>query len=192
MTEANIHKSFGHNSAHFKIVKTQLEMMDALSIRAICWMEEEGVAARQAIDGNDFQATHVVGYIDDEPICAIRIRWFNGFAKLERMAMRKAYRDPRLVKAFVEFALSHISRKGYPMAITHAKPVFARLWRQMLRFELVKSKEPVHFKGHAEPYLELVKYLEVPTEAITAETDPTTLFRIEGDWDRPSTFEARE
>jgi hypothetical protein len=192
MTNENLHTRIGSNSVRFEIVQTQEQMLDALSIRAICFMEEEGVKARQAFDGNDFQATHIIGYADDEPFAAIRLRWFNGFAKMERMAMRKAFRNPRTVKSFVEFALAHIARKGYPIALTHAKPLYARLWRQMLRFEEVKSKQPVLFTGHDEPYIELVKYLSVPADAITAATDPTTMFRVEGTWDIPSAFESRD
>jgi len=179
----------GHNALRFEIVRDQQQMMDAMCIRAICFMEEEGVAARQAFDGNDFQATHVVGYLADEPICAIRIRWFDGFAKMERMAVRKAHRNPRIVKAFAEFALAHVARKGYPKAITHAKPVYARLWRQLLRFEEVIDKAPVLFQGHTEPYIELVKHLTVPVDAISDKTDATVLFRIEGEWETRSNFE---
>ncbi|MCA3160375.1 MAG: hypothetical protein ING31_12430 [Burkholderiales bacterium] len=161
-----------------------------MCIRAICFMEEEGVAARQAFDGNDFQATHVVGYWGEEPICAIRIRWFDGFAKMERMAVRKAHRNPRTVKAFAEFALAHAARKGYRKAITHAKPTHARLWRQLLRFEIVADKAPVLFRGHDEPYLELVKTLDVPLDAISDKTGAAVLFRVEGEWDAGSAFEA--
>jgi hypothetical protein len=192
MTDTSIHKSNGHNAIRYEIVQTQEQMLDALSIRAICFMEEQGVTARQAFDGNDFQCTHVVGYDGDEPFAAIRIRWFNGFAKMERMALRQSHRNPRLVKSFAEFALAHVARKGYPIAITHAKPIYARLWRQLMKFEEVTTKERVLFKGHDEPYIELVKKLDVPTDAITAASDATTLFRVEGTWDRPSVFEARD
>jgi hypothetical protein len=192
MTDTSIHKSNGHNAIRYEIVQTQEQMLDALSIRAICFMEEQGVTARQAFDGNDFQCTHVVGYDGEEPFAAIRIRWFNGFAKMERMALRKSHRNPRLVKGFAEFALAHVARKGYPIAITHAKPVYARLWRQLMKFEEVTTKERVLFRGHDEPYIELVKKLDVPSDAITAASEATTLFRVEGTWDRPSVFEASE
>lgn len=192
MTDSAVHKTSGHNAIRFEIVKSQEQMLDAISIRAICFMEEQGVTARQAFDGNDFQCTHVVGYDGDEPFAAIRIRWFNGFAKMERMALRKSHRNPRIVKAFAEYALAHVARKGYPVAITHAKPVYARLWRQLLQFEEVTTKDRVLFKGHEEPYIELMKRLDVPGNAITIDTDATTLFRVEGAWDAASKFEARE
>jgi hypothetical protein len=189
MESKEIHRKSGHNSVRFAIVQTQEEMLDALCIRAICFMEDEGVKARQSFDGNDFQATHALVYIDDEPIGAIRIRWFNGFAKLERTAFRKDYRNPRLLKQFAEFVFSHVARKGYAKVITHAKPLYARLWRQMLKFETVAGKQPVIFDGHTEPYVELVKHLALASDAITADTDPTIMFRVEGMWDTASRFE---
>jgi hypothetical protein len=191
VTDTSIHKVSGHNAIRYEIVQNQEQMLDALSIRAICFMEEQGVTARQSFDGNDFQATHVVGYDGEEPFAAIRIRWFNGFAKMERMALRKSHRNPRIVKSFAEFALAHVARKGYPIAITHAQPIYARLWRQLMKFEEVTSKERLTFNGHPEPYVELVKQLDVPGDAITADTDIATLFRVEGTWDQASRFEAR-
>ncbi len=192
MNSSTIHKTTGHNALRYEIVQTHEQMLDAIAIRAICFMEEQGIVARQAYDGNDFQATHVVGYDGEEPFAAIRIRWFNGFAKMERMALRKSHRNPRIVKGFAAFALAHVARKGYTVAITHAKPIYARLWRQLMQFEEVTHKERVIFNGHDEPYIELVKHLDVPTNAITVETDATTLFRVEGAWDQQSAFEARE
>jgi hypothetical protein len=192
LNSSTIHKTTGHNALRYEIVQTHEQMLDAIAIRAICFMEEQGIVARQAYDGNDFQATHVVGYDGEEPFAAIRIRWFNGFAKMERMALRKSHRNPRIVKGFAAFALAHVARKGYTVAITHAKPIYARLWRQLMQFEEVTHKERVIFNGHDEPYIELVKHLDVPTNAITVETDATTLFRVEGAWDQQSAFEARE
>jgi hypothetical protein len=190
MTVDTVHNR-GHNAVRFEIVQTQEQMLDALSIRAIVYMEDEGVAARLAFDGNDFQGTHVVAYDGEEPFAAIRIRWFNGFAKLERMAMRKNFRNARVVRSFLDFVFTHIARKGYPIALTHASPTYARLWCKLYKWEEVTHKEPAHFKGHEEPYVELMRRLDVPQNAITCETDVTTLYRVEGAWDRPSSFEAQ-
>ena len=49
-------------------------------------------------DGNDYQATHVIVYSGDEPIGTLRIRWFKDFAKFERTAFRKAYRNIHVLK----------------------------------------------------------------------------------------------
>jgi hypothetical protein len=74
--------------------------------------------------------------------------------------------------------------------ITHAQPKYARLWRIVLGFKNAEGKKPIYFEGHDEPYIELVKHLTPPHNAITESTDPIVLFRTEGFWDAPSEFEA--
>jgi hypothetical protein len=60
----------------------------------------------------------------------------------------------------------------------------------ILGFRNVEGKKPIYFDGHAEPYIELVKELTLPSNAISVSTDPAVLFRIEGSWDAPSKYEA--
>lgn len=179
----------GSNSIRVEVVTTLEQLQHAYAIRAICFMEEHGVAAGQSFDGNDFQATHFVAYCGEEPIGAARVRWFKDFAKIERMAFREAYRDPRCLKMACDFVLRHIARKGYSLVVTHATPLYARLWRMLLGFKLI-DKPPVLFAGHDESYVELIKELDVPENAITLATDSTVLFRTEGEWDFASKYEA--
>jgi len=179
-----------HNSIRTEIVTSYEQLLHAYAIRAVCFMEEHGVKATQTFDGNDYQATHAICYVNDEPAGTIRIRWFKDFAKMERASFRADYRDVRVIKACGEFIFSHIARKGYNRVITHALPQYARMWRMLLGFKTVEGKVPVQFEGHGEPYVELVKDLQPPADAITSDTDAAVLFRIEGAWDRPSAFEA--
>ena len=57
-------------------------------------------------------------------------------------------------------------------------------------FKNAEDKAPFHFDGHSEPYVELVKELAPPENAISLRTDTAVLFRTEGFWDAPSDFEA--
>jgi hypothetical protein len=170
------------------VVVTNAEQLShAYAVRSICFMEETGLTAYQAFDGNDFQATHIVVYAGDEPIGAARLRWFNGFAKIERTAFRKAYRSARTLRICADFVFAHVARKGYSRLITHASEKYARVWVKVLGFEEVAEKALVHAEGQ-EPHKELVKRLNVPNDAITSETPSHVLFRIEGSWHSPSTF----
>ena len=178
-----------HNQIRCEVVTTYEQMLHAYAIRGICFMEEHGVKARQTFDGNDYQATHMIVYAGDEPVGTLRIRWFRDFAKLERTAFRKDYRNPHVLKAFAFFVFDHVARKGYDRVITHAQPKYARLWRMSLGFKNAEGKKPVYFEGHEEPYIELVKGLTPPPNAISEHTDATVLFRTEGYWDAPSEFE---
>lgn len=111
---------------------------------------------------------------------------------MERTSFRKAWRSPRILRGCAPFIFDHVSRKGYDRLITHAKPAYARLWRMVLGFKDVPEKGPLLFEGHGEPYVELVKDLTPPANAISSQTDVATLFRVEGFWDERSEFEAAE
>ena len=178
-----------HNSIRTEIVTTHEQLLHAYAVRSICFMEEHGVAARHEFDGNDYQATHLVVYSGDEPVGTLRIRWFNKFAKFERTAFRRAYRNTDTLRTAARFAFDHVARKGYDRVITHAQPMYARLWRIVLGFKNVEGKKPVYFQGHEQPYVELVKELTPPANAISEQTDSNILFRIEGAWDAPSQYE---
>jgi hypothetical protein len=171
------------------VVTNSEQLLHAYAVRSICFMEETGLTARRAFDGNDFQATHVVVYAGDEPVGAARIRWFNGFAKIERTAFRKAWRNPRVLKQAADFIFDHAARKGYPKAITLAKPQYAMVWIRLLGFRQVPGRPP-SLSGEGEPFVELVKDLAPAADAISIDTDPNVLFRVEGSWHVPSPFES--
>lgn len=177
------------NSIRIEIVTTYEQLLHAYAIRSICFMEENGVKARHNFDGNDFQATHVLIYDADEPIGSVRIRWFSDFARFERMCFRKEYRNARSLKACAEYIFAHVARKGYKQVITSASPKYARLWRSLLGFRVIEGKEPVLFDGYDEPFIDLVRDLEPPSDAITIHSDTAVLYRVEGAWDRPAEIE---
>ncbi|WP_430913951.1 hypothetical protein [Methylobacterium sp. sgz302541] len=174
-----------HNSLKIVVVTTQEQLMHALFIRSICFMEEEHLKISHAFDGNDFQATHMVAYDCDEPIGATRIRWFKDFAKIERTAFRPAFRNARTLKTLSEFVFAHVARKGYSRLITHAGPRYVPLWRRVLGFEVVEGKPPLVSPDY-EDCVELVKELVVPHNAISQHSDVGTLYRVEGAWDTPT------
>jgi hypothetical protein len=178
-----------HNQIRCEVVTTYEKMLHAYAVRSICFMEEHGVPAQHEFDGNDYQATHVIVYAGAEPIATLRIRWFRDFAKFERTSFRKAYRNTHTLKAAADFSFNHVARKGFDKVITHAQSKYARLWRMILGFKNAEGKKPIYFDGHAEPYIELVKELTPPANAISVSTDPAILFRIEGSWDAPSDYE---
>jgi hypothetical protein len=170
------------------VVTTPEQFMHALAVRAICFLEQGNTTYQQAIDGNDYQATHIVAYAGSEPIGATRIRWFRDFAKIERTAFRPDYRSVRILKLCSDFIFSHVARKGYDRLITHAEPNYARVWEMVLGFERIESRPEVRFENH-EPMVELVKRLAPVVDVVTASSDPTVLFRIEGHWEKPHACE---
>ncbi len=53
------------------------------------------------------------------------------------------------------------------------------------------THRPPTLSGDGEPFLELVKDLSPAADAISLDTDPNVLLRVEGAWHVPSAFEAR-
>lgn len=162
--------------------------MHAMAVRAICFMEQPDTTFRKAIDGNDYQATHILAYVGDEPIGATRLRWFRDFAKIERTAFRAAYRGPRILKRCSDFIFDHVARKGYDKLITHAEPNFARVWEMVLGFQKMEGKPVINYEGK-EPLIEMVKHLGPRADAMTIESEAKLMFRIEGHWEKPHPFE---
>ncbi len=186
MGDENI--SLGHNSITIAVVKNAEQLAHALAIRAICMFEEAGLDVDQAFDGNDYQATHIIVYSGKEPIGAARVRWFKDFAEIERTCFRKAYRDPRLLRQAARFVFNHAAAKGYSTVITHAEPKLATVWKRMLGFREIPDR-PLLQAGNTPPYVGLIKQLEVSPDAISLKSDPKVLFRIEGYWNVPGSFE---
>ncbi len=179
------------NSLRFVIVTNSEQLLHAQAVRSICFLEETGLPAHFVFDGNDFQATHMVAYAGAEPIGAIRIRWFKDFAKIERTALRKAYRDPRILKRCAEFVFEHAARKGYAKVLTLAKPEFAAIWIRMLGFRKLTGQACV-LAADGESYFELVKDVAPAKQAITIQTDPNVLLQVEGHWRFAETLNAED
>jgi hypothetical protein len=92
----------------------------------------------------------------------------------------------RYLNAYVNFVFDHVARKGYSRLMVHASPKYARLWRIRYGMKMV-DKPPATYFG--EQYVELVKDLEVPEDAITYDSSIEMLFRTEGAWDRSARYE---
>jgi hypothetical protein len=182
------HPLSSDNDIRVQVVTTAEQFLHVIAVRAICFMEDTGLSADQAIDGNDYQATHILAYAKREPIGATRIRWFRDFAKIERTAFRPAFRSTRILRRCSNFIYDHVAKKGYQVLVTHAEPQYALIWEKVFGFERAEGRPAVVTEGH-EPYIELIKRLPPSPDAITLEVDPKFLFRIEGHWETPSAFE---
>lgn len=180
--------SFADNQIRVKTVTSMDELSHVFAVRAITLMEENGLPASLTYDGNDFQATHIVMYCDQEPIGAVRLRWFEGFTQFDRTVIRPSYRSGRALQRMADFAFAHASRKGYSRFITHASPIYARLWERQYGFKRRTGRPAMELEGYSNNIVELERVHPVPENAITPDTPPEVIHRIEGDWDTPTQF----
>ena len=65
------------------VARSLEDMMRVMTIRSAVYMAEQECPYDEEFDGNDFSATHLIGYVGNEPAACLRIRYFADFAKIE-------------------------------------------------------------------------------------------------------------
>ena len=168
-----------------KLASTSDEMMQCFMLRAAVFMGEQQCPYWEEYDGNDYTASHLILYVDGEPAASIRVRWFAGFAKLERAIILKRYRSYGLFLPFVHWAKEFCRKKGYPKAYLHGQ---RRLWPIFEKDGFRKVDDTIfHFSDHE--YGAFACDLDVGEDAPTVLTDPMVLNRPEDQLDTPGVLE---
>ncbi len=86
-----------------RVARDTEDWAKVVAIRAAVFLAEQRCPYDEEFDGNDFTATHVLGFLNDEPAGAMRIRYFADFVKPERLAVRKEFRGSDLARHMMEF-----------------------------------------------------------------------------------------
>lgn len=163
------------------------DLMRVASIRGAVYIGEQACPFREEFDGNDMTATHLLGYVGNEPAGCLRIRYFADFVKLERLAVRKEYRHTVLSFTMVRAAIALCRTKGYRTIYGHAQKRLLNFWR---RFGAVPSPNSQEFVFSDFDYVEVMGNFEADPNAIRlGKTDPYVLIRPEGKWHEPGVLE---
>ena len=179
--------SAGHNSGiSIKVAASMTDLMKVVAIRAAVYLGEQDCPFSEEFDGNDFCATHLIGWVDGEPVGCLRIRYFGGFAKVERVAVRAQFRKTRIAFKMVRAAFDHCLRKGFTKVLGHARDELIPLYK-MFGCRVAENGRSLVFSDYS--YTEMIWEGDLPENAITLESDPYALIRPEGDWDRPGILE---
>jgi predicted GNAT family N-acyltransferase len=158
------------------------DIFKVFSVRSATYIAEQFCLYSEEFDGNDFCATHFLGTIDGDAAGCIRIRFFDGFAKIERLAVRAEYRNSRLAFKLVRAAIEHCRMKGYRRIYGHSRLDLVKFW-SIFGFRPMAGRDSFAFAN--------VKYVEIlwdhdsHPDAITLNAPPMVVIRPEGAWDRP-------
>ncbi len=144
-------------------VRTIEELTHVIAIRAATYVAEQFPLHAEEFDGNDFCATHFVGYVDGDPAASIRLRWFHDFVKIERLAVKTEYRKSRLAFHLVRAAGNHARAKGFKRLYGHASDEIAPFWK-LLGGRLIEGRPPFRFAN--------IEYREM-----SIDLDPDPLWR---------------
>jgi len=168
------------------VARTFEDMMRIASIRSAVYIAEQNCPYREEFDGNDFSATHLIGYMGNEPAGCLRLRFFGNFAKVERLAVRHEFRKSRLAFKLARAGVELCRSKGYRRLYGHARKDLVNFWRR-IGFEPIQGRSDFVFSDVS--YVEIASDIEPHTDAISLTDTPYRLIRPEGRWHQPGILE---
>jgi predicted GNAT family N-acyltransferase len=170
-----------------KVAHSFEDLMRVVAIRNAVYIGEQECPYDEEYDGNDLAATHLLAYMGNEPIGCMRMRFFAGFVKFERMAIRKEFRKSRAAGQLLQAAIKLAQKKGYRRILGHSQARLVDFWARF-GFRPLEGAKPFVFSDY--DYIEIIADVEPDPDPITLSTDPYTLIRPEGRWHVPGILEA--
>jgi predicted GNAT family N-acyltransferase len=162
------------------------DLMKALAIRAATYLEDQYIPYDEDVDGNDFTATHLLGFVGDEPAGCLRIRYFAGFVKFERLAVLPRFRG-KLALQLIRAGVAFVQMKGYRRIYGQVAEDVIKLWRHFGAKQ--REGDGIQYLTD-QTYYELDLEVDAPQMMLTHMSGGAVLVRPEGQWDRPGVLEA--
>lgn len=169
-----------------RTVRSIDDLMRVFSIRSAVYIAEQSCPHDEEFDGNDFCATHLLGYVGQEPAGCIRIRCFADFAKVERVAIRGEFRSTRLVHKLLRASVELCRAKGYRRLYGQPRADLVRFYSHF-GWRLLEGGRSLRFSGV--DYVEMVFDLEPDSTRVEIGNDPYVLIRPEGRWHVPGVLD---
>lgn len=169
-----------------RVVHDFHDMMRIAAIRSAVFIGEQACPFNEEFDGNDLSATHLIAFVDDEPAGCMRIRFFGDFAKMERLAVRREFRNTRAAFDLVRASVELCRDKGYRRLYGHAREDYLRFW-QHFGFQVKENGAPFAFSDHS--FVEMVDEIEPSAHAVKLSDGPYRVIRPEGAWHLPGPLE---
>jgi predicted GNAT family N-acyltransferase len=170
------------------VARTLDDLMQAISIRSVVYMGEQLCPYDEEFDGNDLAgATHLIARIGREPVGVIRLRWFADFAKLERLTVLPTCRGGAVPRALLDAAFDLAAKKGYRRIMGHTQVRLAPVLMRLGKVKVRSDRPSFTFSDHE--YVETIRELTPPHDAVTIDSDPLVVLRPEGAWDRPGVLD---
>ncbi|POR53126.1 hypothetical protein CYD53_104101 [Bosea psychrotolerans] len=177
----------GTKKTSVTVVHSADDLLKCIAIRGAAYVEDRSVPYAEDVDGNDYTATHLLGYVGDEPAGCIRLRYWADFIKIERLAVLPRCRGG-LALDLVRAALAFGQDKGYRRFYGQAAFPVSKIWE---RFGFKRRPGSGLSYLTDEVYYEMDLVTEPSDRRLTPDSGAAVLVRPEGQWDRPGPLEAR-
>jgi len=170
------------------VARTLDDLMQVMSIRSVVYMGEQFCPYEEEFDGNDIAgATHLIARIGSQPAGVVRLRWFADFAKLERLTVMPHCRGGAVPRALLDAAFELAAKKGYRQIMGHTQVRLAPVLMRLGKVKVRAGRKRFTFSDHE--YVETIRELTPPDDAVTIDSDPLVVLRPEGAWDHPGVLD---
>lgn len=120
-----------------QIVKDAPDIAICFAIRSEVFVREQFVDEAIEFDGLDEKSTHFLIKAGGAPVGTGRVRYLDGKAKIERIAIRKPHRGKGLGKALMEFIIAHIRKEAKAGKMVLAAQEQAIAFYTSLKFKII-------------------------------------------------------
>jgi len=169
-----------------RIARDLNDLMTVFAIRSAVYLAEQDCPMEEEFDGNDLVAAHFLGFVGNEPVACLRVRFFGDFAKVERLAVRHQFRKSRVAFKLVQASVEYVKRKGFRKIYGQAQDRLVDFWAHFGAKPL-PTQRGITFSDFS--YTEMLLEIEPSPDAITLESDPYVIIRPEGEWDQPGVLD---
>lgn len=174
------------NTIGITVVHDVNQLLMVHAIRAATYLAEQSIPFAEDVDGNDLTATHLLGFVGDEPAGCLRIRYFAGFVKLERLAVLPRFRKSRLALKLVKAGIELCRTKGYTRFYGQTAADVAPIWKHF--GFVLREGDGINYLTD-ETYYEADLTVPPVDDALSPHSGACVLVRPEGQWDRPGILE---
>lgn len=132
---------------------SEQEIKQAFQVRTTVFVEEQHVAPEEEMDHLDNEAIHLVGLQNSHPIAASRLRFVEGYGKLERICVVQQERGKTFGAQLITHMEKIIKQHGYQGAKLNAQTHAVTFYKQ-LGYEVISEE----FLDAGIPHVTMVKY----------------------------------
>ncbi|MBI2797799.1 GNAT family N-acetyltransferase [Candidatus Saccharibacteria bacterium] len=131
------------------------DLTQAFDVRRTVFHDEQGISEEDDFDGLDIQADHFIAFDGDKPVGTARVRYIDGKAKVERVAVLKPSRGKGVGEEMMRDILDFIAKNGINEVYLDSQTSASRLYEKV---GFVKEGE--EFEEVGIPHVKMVAKLD--------------------------------
>lgn len=116
---------------NIRLAKSDEDIKKVFEIRRVVFIVGQNVPEDRELDEHDKTATHVIAEVDGEALGCARIRFLDGYSKLERIAVLDKCRGKGYGEDIVKYLIELTKEKGLSKAKLHSQKYIEKFYEKL-------------------------------------------------------------